>query len=268
MAERTPLLGQSSQERKRSQTSLQDSSGSYAHADQSYGVREIRGVRESLRNVIFPRERPMDSNSNPSSYQYTMRDALDPSPSTSYERKNLTVPLYSKEDIFLMEKERRDHYDHHVDNTGNSMNSSATNIPVLYCRIPYICVNILLTIVTVFTSVGVIVTLPIYITEVKKAGSGPYFLSLFTTFWFGLIYFIVNLIIYIRSRNQLKHRTLLPTTSWRVVVSVGFLMAINGLLVVYASDPNRTSPYLQAILYTTSIPFIILFRFLILKKGE
>ena len=43
---------------------------------------------------------------------------------------------------------------------------------------------------------------------------------------------------------------------------------MNGVLVVYASNPSRTPPFLQSILGNFQIPMVILARFLLLRKRE
>ncbi|XP_064389976.1 crt homolog 2-like isoform X2 [Halichondria panicea] len=52
---------------------------------------------------------------------------------------------------------------------------------------------------------------------------------------------------------------------WQFML-IGFFDALNGVLVVFASPPTRTAPFLQAILSNSAIPLTILFRFLILRK--
>eukprot|EP00164_Ancoracysta_twista_P000294 GFYU01000411.1.p1 GENE.GFYU01000411.1~~GFYU01000411.1.p1 ORF type:complete len:401 (+),score=135.56 GFYU01000411.1:84-1286(+) len=60
------------------------------------------------------------------------------------------------------------------------------------------------------------------------------------------------------------------STEWnfshRKMFWVGFCDCLNGLMVVYASPPSRTAPYLQAILQTFMIPMVVGFRYLILRK--
>ncbi|XP_020900571.1 uncharacterized protein LOC110239198 [Exaiptasia diaphana] len=52
----------------------------------------------------------------------------------------------------------------------------------------------------------------------------------------------------------------------KLLFAIGLCDALNGALVVFASPPSRTAPYLQAILGNFSIPLTILARFIILKK--
>ena len=47
---------------------------------------------------------------------------------------------------------------------------------------------------------------------------------------------------------------------WQLFL-IGFFDALNGILVVYSAPPNRTAPFLQAILGNFLIPLTILFRY-------
>jgi hypothetical protein len=57
------------------------------------------------------------------------------------------------------------------------------------------------------------------------------------------------------------------TSSLKIIFALGLFTALNGILVVFASPPNRTPGYLQGILSTTSIPFTIICRIIFLRKG-
>ncbi|KXJ26819.1 hypothetical protein AC249_AIPGENE26404 [Exaiptasia diaphana] len=48
--------------------------------------------------------------------------------------------------------------------------------------------------------------------------------------------------------------------SHKLLFAIGFCCALNGALVVFASPPSRTAPYLQAILGNFSVPLTILTR--------
>lgn len=110
-----------------------------------------------------------------------------------------------------------------------------------------------------------------------------------------IILFGVNILMIVLSKlchgsTGRPWKSLLPHAPWSIVLSVGLCRlllyfcsfrfsqvllwhwpccsSVNGLLVVYASDPLRTPPYLQALLSCTLIPFTIVARLLILKKGQ
>lgn len=61
--------------------------------------------------------------------------------------------------------------------------------------------------------------------------------------------------------------TLYPTCRWRVYFIMGLFTTLNGVCIVFASPPSRTAPYLQGVLSTMIIPFTVLCRLLILRKG-
>lgn len=48
---------------------------------------------------------------------------------------------------------------------------------------------------------------------------------------------------------------------------MGFLNALNGVLIVYSSPTDRTPLFLQPILSTSVIPFTVILRFFVLRKG-
>jgi hypothetical protein len=52
---------------------------------------------------------------------------------------------------------------------------------------------------------------------------------------------------------------------WQLFL-IGFFDALNGIMVVYSAPPNRTAPFLQAILGNFLIPLTILFRLILLRK--
>lgn len=125
-----------------------------------------------------------------------------------------------------------------------------------------------LSILTILLNVGAMVTLPIYSAAIMKAGSAPYFMILWNTFWFAILFSLANLCTYLKAIYDKRHRNLFPTTSWKMAILVGVMYSINGILVVYASPPSRTPSYLLAIMYSTTTPYCMVFRYLILKKGE
>ena len=61
--------------------------------------------------------------------------------------------------------------------------------------------------------------------------------------------------------------TLYPTCRWHVYLTMGLTTTLNGVGGSFASLPSRTAPYLQGILATIIIPFTVLCRFLLLRKG-
>ena len=85
----------------------------------------------------------------------------------------------------------------------------------------------------------------------------PYFVLSFSSFTFFVLFGVLTIIS--AALNPGNFRNSLRFPQWQFMV-FGFLNAINGLLVVYASPDNRTAPFLQAILGNVIIPCTMLFR--------
>ncbi|XP_070549294.1 crt homolog 3-like [Ptychodera flava] len=107
-----------------------------------------------------------------------------------------------------------------------------------------------------------VVTLPLYSQSLENK-SDPYYLLFSSSLIFPFFFFALLLItkafdrtVSLRLRAPLKY-----------VLAAGCLNALNGLMVVYASDPSRTSPTLQAILSTSIIPFTVIARYVIIRQG-
>ena len=99
----------------------------------------------------------------------------------------------------------------------------------------------------------------------------PYFVLSGASFSFVLIFGTITLVIFATqtllnafSTNKTEYAWLtlkddLQFPQWQLVL-IGFFDAMNGVLVVFASPPSRTAPFLQAILGNSLIPMTILFR--------
>lgn len=86
----------------------------------------------------------------------------------------------------------------------------------------------------------------------------PYFVLSFSSFTFVILFGVLAVIsAALRPKEFVKS---LSFPQWQFIV-FGFLNAMNGLLVVYASPVNRTAPFLQAILSNIIIPCTMLFRY-------
>nr|XP_054750621.1 uncharacterized protein LOC129256445 [Lytechinus pictus] len=132
------------------------------------------------------------------------------------------------------------------------------------CRLRLTVLNIFLTIMTVLSSLMMAITLPLFSASmVTESSTDEYPVLFFTALWFPI--FFLGLV----AINKLidPEMSLKSTVSHRVMAMVGGMNSLNGLLVVYASDPERTSPQLQAILGTSVIPFTVISRYIILRKG-
>ena len=131
-------------------------------------------------------------------------------------------------------------------------------------RIKLTSFNIFLTVMTVLGKLMMVITRPLFCdTMINKGSTDEYSVLFFTTIWFPVFFFGLVVI------NKLfdPDMVLRSTVSHRVMALSGTLNAANLLLIVYASDSSRTSPQLQAILGTSVIPFTVICRYLIIKKG-
>ncbi|XP_033648000.1 uncharacterized protein LOC117307370 [Asterias rubens] len=122
--------------------------------------------------------------------------------------------------------------------------------------------NVILTILTILFNLSMVISLPLLNNTVDKYNDA-YPVILYTAVWFQPFFF--GLVYINKYINPLALTT--SSVSHKLMALVGFLNAANGILVVYASDPSRTSGALQALLSTSSIPFTVVFRYIILRKG-
>ncbi|CAH1773513.1 unnamed protein product [Owenia fusiformis] len=138
------------------------------------------------------------------------------------------------------------------------------HIDILGVYVPMKALNICLAIFSVLFNVAMNITLPLYSQAVNRAKGDEYNVLLFSAFWFPIIFYIMVAFIKIFIDRDMP---ILPTSKWYHVVMVGSFNGLNGLLVVYASDPSRTPPYLQAVLATTIIPYTVIARLVIRRIG-
>ncbi|XP_072025556.1 crt homolog 1-like [Amphiura filiformis] len=127
--------------------------------------------------------------------------------------------------------------------------------------------NIFLSVITVLTNVMMVVSLPLFSGTVDEHND-EYPVIFFTAIWFPVFFFGLVLLQKYVSPSSIKWRSMAGNFhSQSINLFVGFLNCINGILVVYASDPSRTSPALQALLSTSVIPFTVICRYIFLRKG-
>ncbi len=74
-----------------------------------------------------------------------------------------------------------------------------------------------------------------------------------------LVQFILNQLFNERRFRFITVKNDLLFPQWQFML-IGLFDALNGVLVVFASPPTRTAPFLQAILSNSAIPLTILFR--------
>ena len=116
------------------------------------------------------------------------------------------------------------------------------------------------------------VTLPMFSSSLEShvicnttvAVGDVYFLLTFTAFWFILFFGFLIVIAWLLNpafpiHSSVRHRD-------RCIL--GFLNAINGILIVFSSPEDRTPAFLQPLLSTIIIPFTVLASFVLLRKRE
>ncbi|XP_071944136.1 crt homolog 3-like [Antedon mediterranea] len=129
--------------------------------------------------------------------------------------------------------------------------------------------NVFLTVMTVITNVAMNVSLPLYSESMDKTNTNgtnrvdEYPVLFLSSFWFPFVFFSI---VFLNSWCQ-GCSSMRSSVPQRTMILCGALNSVNGLLVVYASDPTRTAPELQAVLSTSIIPFTVVCRYLILRKG-
>ena len=124
--------------------------------------------------------------------------------------------------------------------------------------------NVILAILNVTFNVAINVSLPIYAGTMEYIKADAYVLLSQGVIWFVVILVIMTQAMHYLFDNRI---TLKPNASYKILFIMGFLTTLNGVLVVYASPPDRTPPYLQGILMTMSIPFTVICRIIWLRKG-
>ncbi|XP_065842307.1 crt homolog 2-like [Oscarella lobularis] len=139
-------------------------------------------------------------------------------------------------------------------------------------QIPLTVTNVFLSILNVICQVGLTVSLPLFTTALGahqacgvygKAIAGPYFVLFFTTLWYPVVFFAGVLVAKLLNGKF----SLQLNCSMGFVILLGFLNAVKGVFIVYASPSDRTPQFLQPILSSSIIPFTVVLRYLILRKG-
>ena len=130
--------------------------------------------------------------------------------------------------------------------------------------VPIDCLNVFLAFFTLTMLVFKTISLPAYTSAVTNSGSDPFSVALIAGFWFQWFFLLVAMIYKIFIDSSMN---LLPTTEWKILLLIGFLNGVAGIPLVFASDPKRTPPHLQSLLSTLVIPYTVIFRYLILRKG-
>lgn len=125
--------------------------------------------------------------------------------------------------------------------------------------------NVILALLNIIFNVGMNVSLPIYAGTMDYVGGDAYVLLSQACLWFVVIFVIMTQMLHYVFDNRIN---LKPNASYKILFIMGLLTTLNGILIVYASPPDRTPPYLQGLLSTTSIPFTVICRIIGFRKGK
>ncbi|EDO46832.1 predicted protein [Nematostella vectensis] len=149
------------------------------------------------------------------------------------------------------------------------------------CEVPLYWANILFAFLAVAGQVGQNVSLPLWLVATKEFSTpsgnhttlhatdttgemDAYFVVSFASMCFVVIFGIAILVMRFAKPGMIgETERMFPHT---ILFGVGLCDALNGSLVVFASPPSRTAPYLQAILGNFIIPLTIVLRFFVLRK--
>ena len=124
--------------------------------------------------------------------------------------------------------------------------------------------NAVLVLLNIASNLTGTITLPLLSVTMDTIGSDNFVLIYHTVLVCSLL--LIFIVIFSKTCID-KTVPLTLASSWKVVLANALSNVVNFILVVYASPPSRTPPYLQSILFMTAIPFTVLLRLLFLRKG-
>ncbi|XP_067659081.1 crt homolog 1-like [Haliotis asinina] len=123
--------------------------------------------------------------------------------------------------------------------------------------------SIILSLFALLGHLGTSLVLPIWSSTFDKIGSDVFVGQFVDTFWELLILSAV----YLGWKFFDRELPLRPTVSLKSLAIYGFTNALTGAFIVFASLPERTPPYLQSIIGSSLIPFTVMCRYIMLRKG-
>lgn len=126
--------------------------------------------------------------------------------------------------------------------------------------------NAFIAVINVLSNVLMNTSLPVFAGTMEVIGSDIFVLLFITCIIISVIFTFLTL--FVKYSKIDSTATLRPTSSYKILFLMGLFTAMNGILVVYASPPDRTPPYLQGILQSSVIPFTVLLRLAILRRGK
>lgn len=152
------------------------------------------------------------------------------------------------------------------------------HIPVVIKKHPkssLVVLNLFFATLAVVGQVGENVSLPlwsnaassncsIYRSATSSGNMDSYFILSFASFSYVVIFGVITLVMFVVRRKSITYDDL-TFPQWQFML-IGLCDALNGILIVFAAPPNRTAPFLQAILGNIVIPLTIILRLLILRK--
>jgi hypothetical protein len=126
--------------------------------------------------------------------------------------------------------------------------------------------SVLLCVLNIIAMSGVLVTLPLVAGGFSdSAAQSDSYVGLFVIImWFPVVYLVqlVFVKLFIDRSTPLK-----PSIPWSYMVISGSFLGIGIALTSFAAPPSRTPPYLQAILQTLTVPFTVIARLVVVRKG-
>ena len=152
-----------------------------------------------------------------------------------------------------------------LNSTKEHINDPTRSSKVKPCSVSKTALNVILALLTVVSMVTMMVSLPLFTQAMTDGGSDAYLALTISMFWLPFFYFghliLVKLFI---DPNTL----LVPKTSWSNIMLVAFFCSLNALAIAFASPPSRTPAYLQSMFTTLQVPYTVIARLIILRKGK
>nr|XP_022326332.1 uncharacterized protein LOC111126172 isoform X4 [Crassostrea virginica] len=124
--------------------------------------------------------------------------------------------------------------------------------------------NVILAFLNVVSNVAMNVSLPVFAGTMNEIGGDTFVLLLNSCVVIGVLFVLTTLLAKHTIDSSIEFK---PASTWKMIFAMGLFTALNGILVVFASPPDRTPGYLQGILSTTTIPYTIICRLIFLRKG-
>ena len=124
--------------------------------------------------------------------------------------------------------------------------------------------NVILAFLNVVSNVAMNVSLPVFAGTMNEIGGDTFVLLLNSCVVIGVLFVLTTLLAKHTIDSSIEFK---PASTWKIIFAMGLFTALNGILVVFASPPDRTPGYLQGILSTTTIPYTIICRLIFLRKG-